>query len=169
MTGIVRAAVTGAALMLAGCAATQAETGRPQPIEGESITYETGPCYGTCPVYRVTVNADGSGTFEGRRFTAVTGERAFTASPEAFRRFAAALAPYRPKDGDLRYENGTPLCGPAMVSDMPSADVRWSEPSGAAQSIHFYYGCDRNDAGRMRQAIADAPTLLPIADFVGKR
>ncbi|NJR78614.1 DUF6438 domain-containing protein [Sphingomonas corticis] len=169
MTGFMRGSVMGAALILAGCAATDAGTGRPRPIEGESITYETAPCFGTCPVYRVTVNADGSGTFEGRRFTAVTGERAFTASPDVYRRFAAALEPYRPKDGDLRYENGSSLCGPAMVSDMPGADVRWSEPSGASRSIHFYYGCDRGDDGKMRRAIADAPQLLPIAAFIGKR
>ena len=53
------------ALASAACATV------PPAASAQSISYETGPCFGACPVFRVTVSPDGSGTFEGRRFTAV--------------------------------------------------------------------------------------------------
>ena len=62
----------------------------------ETIVFETGPCFGACPVYRVTVNSDGSGTFEGRRFTAVDRHARLPVTPAQYRAFARQLAPLRP-------------------------------------------------------------------------
>ena len=148
------------AMALAGCATMG--TDKPMAIEGDSISYETGPCFGTCPVYTVTIRPDGTGTFEGKRFTAVTGTRDFTASPAAYRRFAAALAPYRPKDAETLYQPGGANC-PNAPTDMPSVDVRWSEASGGARHLGYYYGC--GDAA-MRGAMRAAPDALPIARFI---
>ena len=39
----------------------------------ESVTLERGPCFGTCPVYTVTLDRAGNVRFEGRRFVADTG------------------------------------------------------------------------------------------------
>lgn len=157
-------AAIGAAALLAGCAATGGRpSGVPMAIEGDSIRYETSPCYGTCPVYAVTIRPDGSGTFEGQRFTAVTGTRAFKATPDQYRRFAAALQPWRPTNGEMLYQMGTPLCDGPMVSDMPSVDVHWSQASGGAQHLSLYYGCGSQ---AMRDAIRTAPDVLPIAAFV---
>ena len=66
---------------LAGCTTTAGAVGE---AEVESIVYETGPCFGACPVYRLTVGRDGSALFEGRRFTAVTGERRFSVTPAQY-------------------------------------------------------------------------------------
>ncbi len=156
-------------VLAAGCTPVELRSpaaGAPVAIEGDSISYATGPCHGTCPIYKVTVRPDGSGTFEGERFTAVTGSRAFRMSPDAYRRFAAALEPYRP-DGERRVEMGTPDCGPAPT-DMPSVDVSWAMASGGAGHLHFYYGCRVGNAA-MARALQEAPTLLPIASFIGKR
>lgn len=152
-----------AAVLLAGCATTG---GVGQGPDAATIRYETSPCFGTCPVYVVTVRPDGSGTFEGKRFTAVTGTRAFTASPGAVRRFAAALAPYRPASGERLYPQGTALCGEERVSDMPGVDVRWTAPDGAGQHIEFDFGCDLAGKAAMRDALRRAPDALPIAAFV---
>lgn len=156
---------TAAAIMMAGCA-TVPRPGAPVAIESESISYETAPCFGTCPVYRVTMLPDGSGVFEGIRFTAVTGTRAFRPGADAYRRFFAALAPYRPV-GERLIQPGTPDCGNAPT-DMPGVDVRWSEVSGASHHLNFYYGC-RQANPAMAEALRAAPQLLPIADFIGKR
>ncbi|HEY0326511.1 MAG TPA: DUF6438 domain-containing protein, partial [Allosphingosinicella sp.] len=67
--------LTCALVLLAAAGGCTTVPHRPIPIESESISYETGPCFGACPVYRVTVSPDGTGTVEGRRVTAVTGER----------------------------------------------------------------------------------------------
>ena len=37
------------------------------------ITLQRGPCFGTCPVYSVTLDSSGAVLFEGRRFVADTG------------------------------------------------------------------------------------------------
>ena len=160
-----------AAVLLGGCAtvpggeagASGPDAGRPVAIEAETIRYETSPCFGTCPVYTVTVQPDGRGTFEGKRFTAVTGLRDFTATPDQYRRFKAALQPYRPAEGEKLYHMGTPLCGGPMVSDMPSIDVTWSELSGGSQHVSLYLGCGSQ---AMREAFRRAPDLLPIAKLV---
>ena len=88
-----------ASLPLAGCVTTAAAAGE----QVESIAYETGPCFGACPVYRLTVNRDGSGLFVGRRFTAVTGERRFSVTPAQYRAFVRQLEPLRPASGERLY------------------------------------------------------------------
>lgn len=162
--------LVGILLLAAGCTPVELRAppaaGAPVAIEGDSISYTTGPCYGTCPVYTVTIRPDGTGTFAGERFTAVTGTRAFRATADDYRRFAALLAPFRP-DGERRVEMGSPDCGPAPT-DMPSVDVSWTQASGGAGHLHFYYGCRVGNAA-MAEALKQAPAMLPIAGFIGKR
>ena len=154
-----------AATLLAGCATTTTTAttgGTPVAIERETIRYETARCFGTCPVYAVTIAPDGSGTFEGKRFTSVTGVREFRATPAAYRAFAAALAPYRPKEAETVLQPGSPGCENAPT-DMPSVDIVWSEASGGRQHLNAYYGCGTQ---AMRAALRAAPDALPIAAFI---
>jgi hypothetical protein len=129
-----------------------------------SISYETGACFGACPVYTVTVRADGSGRFEGRRFTAVAGARTFRITPGRYRAFAAWLAPLRPRSGTMRYD-GPPLCG-RMATDLPSADVKWRLRDGSERELYYYYGCDMDGKRAMAERLRKAPGLLPIAAFI---
>ena len=152
----------GAAAGLAGCATT---SGAATGSEPESIAYQTGPCFGACPVYTVTVNRDGTGLFEGRRFTAVTGERRFTLTSAQFRAFARQLEPLRPASGEMRYSGE--MCG-VMATDLPSADVRWHEADGAEQHLYFYYGCDMERNRAIADRLRAAPDLLPIGDLIGR-
>jgi hypothetical protein len=123
-----------AGLGLSACTTVNASNnGRPVAMESETIRYETAPCFGTCPVYSVTVTPDGKGIFEGKRFTAVTGTKTFQATPAAYRAFVAKLAPYRPSQNEMLYQPGTPNCANAPT-DMPSVDVVWTELSGG---LHF--------------------------------
>ena len=153
---------TGGALLLvlAACATV------PDPAPGspvESLSYETGPCFGACPVYRVTVTADGQGKFEGRRFTAVQGERRFTLTRAQFDAFAHQLAPLRPSTGIVRYSGET--CE-RMATDLPSADVEWKAADGSGQGLYFYFGCDMEKNRAMAERLRAAPERLPIADFI---
>lgn len=129
----------------------------------DSISYETGPCFGACPVYRVTLYADGRGTFEGRRFTAVEGERSFRATPDQFRAFSAHLAPVRPASGSVRHAGEN--CA-MTATDMPSAEVRWRSTAGE-QSLYFYFGCDMERHRALAERLRAAPALLPIAEMIG--
>jgi hypothetical protein len=158
------AIVTGA-LLLAGCIPHARAPQGPRPIEGDSITYATSPCFGACPVYTVTVRPDGNGVFEGKRFTAVAGERRFTLTRTQYDAFAARLAPYRPASGTMRYAPGEANC-PHAPTDMPSVDVRWTRAIGDSQSLHVYFGCgDR----AMKDALGGAADALPIQELIGAR
>jgi hypothetical protein len=161
-----RVLIAGLGVALSGCVVVDASNsgnGRPVAIESETIRYETAPCYGTCPVYAVTIAPDGKGTFEGKRFTAVTGVKEFRATPAAYRTFAAKLAPYRPKEAETVLQPGQPGCENAPT-DMPSVDIVWSELSGGRQHLNVYYGCGSQE---MRAGLRSAPEALPIAAFIG--
>lgn len=133
----------------------------------ESISYETDACFGACPVYTVTARADGTGVFQGRRYTAVKGRRKFRVTPSQYRIFAAQLAPFLPRSGAVHY-NGAPLCA-AMATDQASVDVKWHMPDGSERELDFYYGCDMDSKRAMAERLAKAPDLLPIATFIRAR
>jgi hypothetical protein len=150
------------ALLAGGCTTVM---DRPVAIESDSISYETGPCFGACPVFKVSVSPDGSGTFEGRRHTAVTGERRFRITPAQYRAFAAHLAPLRPAEGTVR------LSGEAcrqIATDMPSAEVTWFSQIGNSQGYYFYYGCDMEKNQAIAERLRRAPSLLPIQELIGR-
>ena len=137
----------------------------PPTIHGlpASISYETGPCFGACPVYKVTVGADGQGLFDGRRFTTVTGERRFVLSPAQYRAFAEHLAPLRPVSGSIRLD-ASPACT-RMATDLPSASVTWRS-GDEEQSLYYYFGCDMETRKAMAERLRAAPALLPIGGFI---
>jgi hypothetical protein len=158
------------ALALAGCVKPSGGPGPsvPMPTENDSIRYETSACYGRCPVYAVTLRPDGTGVFEGKRFTAVTGTKAFTLSRAQYDAFAAKLAPWRPEQGEVRYAPGEKNCGPA-ATDMPSVDVVWTRAVGDSQRLYFYYGCRAEQNRALGQALGEATEVLPIQELIGER
>lgn len=131
----------------------------------ESITYKTGPCFGTCPVYTVTVNANGSGLFVGQAHTAVMGNQPFTATPAQVGHFFGHLAPVRPPSGTVRYD-GPPECTGPMITDLPSTDVKWTGIDGQQQELYLYHGCRFTNSQAMLLRLQQAPELLPIASFI---
>jgi hypothetical protein len=149
---------------LAGCTTTGAAE---PPQAAETIRYETGPCFGACPVYAVMVSSDSIGTFEGKRFTAVTGEQSFTLTPAQFADFRARLQPYRPTAGERRIVSGEPDCG-SMITDQASASVSWQGGSVPPASLSLYYGCAAPALAAMNAALRSAPEALPIAAMIGK-
>lgn len=141
----------------------------PIPIERESITYSTDPCFGTCPVYSVSVTPDGGGVFEGKQHVARIGTQEFRIDPASYRRFADTLASVRPQQGDRNISHGEPDCGNAPT-DMPGITVRWSSDTGAAdQTLRLYLGCRSEEAMRVAGVLKAAPDLLPIGAYIGKR
>src|SRR5262245_47652921 len=123
------------ALLFATLAAAMPAT----PLAGrssapETIRYEAGPCFGGCPIYKVTVRSDGTGTFEGINFTAVRGVRDFRVTRRQWLAFANHLAAIRPARGASIDHNGS-RCR-EMVTDMPSATVTWTGWRGT-QRLHL--------------------------------
>jgi hypothetical protein len=155
--------------VLAGCSHADHAGPKPIPVESDSITYETGPCFGACPVYSITVRPDGSGVFTGKRFTAVTGERAFQLSPAQYSAFVATLQKYRPVSGERRIAPGEKECGPA-ATDLPSVDITWRRAVGDSQHLYYYYGCRMSGDHAMGNALGGAiEELKPLEPLIGER
>jgi hypothetical protein len=156
-------------LALGGCATTGQQVGSQTATSSQrriqSMTYGTTPCHGFCPVYTVTLGADGAGMFTGTSNTAVVGQRRFTATSEQVADFFHLLQPYLPL-GELLLND--PNACKTYASDLPSVDVRWSGGSGSGHLV-FDHGCDRDEHRALAEALRDAPKALPIAELIGKR
>lgn len=171
MRRLAGAAVLG--LMLAGCQGFIPRGGGvvagTAPLPLQSISYETGPCFGSCPVYSFTVASDGRGSFTGKNFTAVGGTRTFEVTRAQFAAFAAALAPYRP-NGEVRIAPGSERCGQA-ATDLPSTQVRWTgRDRRAGDHLYLYHGCTGAGNAATAQALGNAPDLIPALEpLIGAR
>jgi hypothetical protein len=152
-----------AILLAAAMALPVASAAQPRPgTPVETIIFETGPCFGTCPVYRVVVNSNGTGSFEGRHHTTVIGTRPFRLRAGQYQAFARHLAPLRPARGTIRYAGDR--CRIA-ATDLPSAEVTWRSRRGT-QGLYFYYGCDMQRNRAIAARLSAAPGLLPIRAFI---
>lgn len=56
--------------------------------EVTSITLRRGACFGTCPIYEVTLNADGTATWDGERFVDRLGQYKGEVDLNDYRRLA---------------------------------------------------------------------------------
>lgn len=151
-------AVTALALLASPAAAQRSAATLP-----DSIAYRAGPCMGGCPIYEVVVRSDGTGTFEGINFTAVTGRREFRVTPAQYRAYVRHLAPIRPRRGVVSYSGEN--CR-EFVTDSSSATATWADRRGN-QGLSLNYGCDPRRNRAMARRLMTAPDLLPIRDYIG--
>lgn len=129
-----------------------------------SISYSTSACFGACPVYAVTVTSDGRGTWEGQRFVAATGERAFAVTPAQFAAFASALARHRP-NGDRRLVTQGECR--QFATDLDGVDVVWTDRAGRRDVLSAYFGCDMEANRAMFAELKAAIRALPVAALIG--
>lgn len=163
-----RAMIVAGLMAVAGCSAAP-HAYPPPPTAGmiETIRYETGPCFGACPVYVLTVRSDGTGTFGGKQHTAVQGVRDFTITPAQYSDFRGRLQPYRPS-GDRRFSTG-PECNGRVATDLPSVEISWSA-KGPQSRLYAYFGCDMEGNAAMFEALRRAPEALPqVQAMIGTR
>jgi len=149
-----------AAAWLAGCATTSGTNAEP-PRE---VSFEATPCFGSCPVFSVTIDADGHGVYEGGRFVKTRGRHEFTASRAEMRRFFDRIAPFRP-NGVATYQMGN-CPGPAHT-DAPSIKVRWISAT-RADSLDWDLGCQVEALKAIEPNLEQAWQELPLDDLVGR-
>jgi hypothetical protein len=121
-----------------------------QQRSDDSITLERTACFGTCPVYKVNITADGTVTFNGDRFTKTTGIAKGKISPGDFRQLVSEFEKIDYFSLPDRFEPGTPVC-PQRITDMPSANTS-IRLKGKTKSVGHYYGC--GDKGALAQLTA---------------
>ncbi len=148
-----------AAVLIAGCAPVEA--GGSSGADNSSISFETGACFGTCPVFSFTIDADGNGVFNGKRFVEKEGEHRFRASPAELAAFRARLARFRP-DGEVRYDWEN--CSGPVMSDMPSLSIQWRDADGE-DSLFWYQGCREKKLSDAKPDLASAWKELPLEEL----
>lgn len=103
------------------------------------ITLERGACFGTCPIYKVSVTSDGRVTFEGFNYTKIKGKATGRIKAKDFKNLVKEFEQIKYFSLDDKYEPGEPNCGPA-ATDMPY--VKSSiQLKGKTKSISHYQGC----------------------------
>jgi hypothetical protein len=139
-------ALSAAAWLAAACAQPPrpAADAEPQPppdpaTQVETVTLERGSCFGTCPVYRVTLDRAGNVRFEGRRFVADSGVSTATVPRERVDSLLAELETAGYFDFADSYRSGDPEC-PRYATDLPTV-ITEVRTAGRAKRIQHDLGC----------------------------
>jgi acetamidase/formamidase len=118
----------------------------PKSIFGQSssnsagyITLERTACFGTCPMYKVTIAANGVVTFEGGNFVKTKGIATGQISASDFRRLVDEFEKVNYFSLPDNYEPGLADCRQAPT-DLPSANTSISV-AGKTKRVKHYQGC----------------------------
>ena len=103
------------------------------------ITLERTVCYGPCPIYKVTITADGTITFEGRQNVKVKDVVKGHISPEDVRSLIAAFDAASYFTLNDSYQTQKDGC-PEVWTDEPSANTS-IRINGKTKTVTHYYGC----------------------------
>ena len=119
------------------CSATAA---LPDTTQIDAITLERTSCFGTCPVYKVTVRRDGSVAYDGKQFVRVTGHRTHKIPAEQFQKLAREIQRigfFNLKDKYSSKEN--PDGSIEVVTDQPSR-ITTVRAGKLHKRVENYYG-----------------------------
>jgi hypothetical protein len=152
-----------ATVALTGCTVIPSSDPASTGTAPERVSFETTPCFGSCPVFSLTLNADGTGVYEGGRFVKTKGRHEFTAPPAQTRAFFDRIRPFRP-DGEVTYNIGN-CPGPAHT-DASSIKVSWMS-SAATDSLDWNLGCRVEALQAIEPDLQNAWKELPLDDLVG--
>ena len=122
------------------------------------ITLERTGCYGMCPIYKVSISADGAVVFEGKRFVKKVGTARAAISQDQIRELIVAFEKINYFELRDRYVKPDDGCK-QWLTDHPSALTSITS-NGKTKSVNHYYGCRGLDLLKelesLEQAIDDA-------------
>jgi uncharacterized protein DUF6438 len=152
--------------LVVACCACFPETSRLQTAKptGQTvpqdtlITLERTGCYGMCPIYKVSISADGAVVFEGNRFVKKVGTTRSAISDAQIRELLVVsekINYFELSDQYMTPEDGCKQ----WLTDHPSAITSITR-NGKSKSVKHYYGCRGLDVlkelEKLEQAIDDA-------------
>jgi len=108
-------------------------------LAADSIVLERGPCLGTCPVYRVSINKSGDVHYVSLSRPDSGRTRQRHIDPQDFVGLVSAAATGRLFDLPGAIDEDRKYC-PDTLTDLPSATLSIFLP-GRQKTIHDYYGC----------------------------
>jgi hypothetical protein len=147
-------------LLVAAWATTAAaDSTVPQPAAGKLMaSLQRTACYGTCPIYKVTVFSDGTLKYEGERFVKKTGAQSGTISPAELAELRKAFAQADYFALHDKYESYD-------VTDNPSA-ITFFDDGKRKKTIAHYHG-DRSAPEALRTLEDRIDALVHIERFIG--
>jgi len=124
-------------LLLSSCAGQSEPT--PLPADTE-IFLQRGPCFGGCPVYSVTIQADGTVIYQGTRFVEQTGEVRSSISQADLQRLVEAFDEARFFKFKDRYNEPRGFTCREFRTDAPSV-ITSITIDGTSKQVNHYTGC----------------------------
>jgi Domain of unknown function (DUF6438) len=127
------------ALLVMACGAASHAAPPPDDPAGPAarheplVTLERTPCFGFCPVYKVTIFRDGIVEYEGKRFVKVQGRATGRLSASQLAELRALFA----RNGYLQLASSYQK---QQATDLPSAFTSYSPASGRTKSVKHYLG-----------------------------
>jgi hypothetical protein len=103
------------------------------------VTMERTTCYGTCPAYRVTVNADGTVHYEGTDYVRQKGRQTGRISPEAFQKIVKKLEEIHFFQLNDQYNSQEINGSSTFVTDQPTT-ITSVTSGGRTKKIENYFG-----------------------------
>lgn len=149
-----------APLALMGCVAATQTGGATAQVVGP-VTISVGPCFGFCPVYKVTVSPDGTINFVGERHTAVLGARRRNGGAATYRGLIAELSTFRPAAGTK-----VQIACDAVVSDTPGYTITWNDPDVRETIATHQGGCSGGAGQQLDTVLRKLPDRLGIAAWM---
>jgi acetamidase/formamidase len=119
--------------------------------KGDFVTLERTVCFGSCPIYKVTITQNGTVTYEGRDFVKTKGTATAQIKPEDFNKLTGEFEKIKYFSLDDRYEPGAPGC-PNAATDSPSARTSIRK-NGRTKGVSHYYGCRDSEVLRALTAL----------------
>jgi hypothetical protein len=139
MKKILQLAIIG--LSAAACSHVGSENPAPKPdsIEFDSVVLQRTACFGTCPVYKVEIRANGQVAYTGAEFVSVKGIRHSSIPRVNVELLTAALRHVKFAQMHERYQVEQDGCV-NIPTDLPSLSISVTK-AGKTQNVSFYTGC----------------------------
>ena len=140
-----------------GAIGNTAEPGGTGPHE-MMATLERTACYGTCPIYRLTVYRDGAVEYDGEQFVKVKGKATGQITADQVTELDAAFVAAHYFDLEDKYTD-------YEMTDMPSANTSYAG-DGKHKAIEHYYGDSK--APPALQTLEDAiDRIVHVDQWIG--
>ena len=124
------------------------------------------PCYGTCPVYVVTLFDSGKTIFEGDRFVKTTGSASHQLSPETVRSLVSHFADSSFPRMDTFYSHGHANCL-TYSTDQSGTITTVRLPTGV-KSVYYNRGCaTRPELAELTQNQQEVERAANVSEWVG--
>jgi Domain of unknown function (DUF6438) len=127
--------------LLAGCGPRSPEVPMPEAASSATtmVTLERGSCYGTCPVYRVSLNGEGRVDFVGTRFVSHEGADTSRVAPDQVGRLVDSLDAAGYFALADQYVPDSPACG-RYATDAPTVTTS-VRANGRSKTVRHDHGC----------------------------